>query len=312
MTYEFLSKSSNGDYLVTIAIGDAYFEKWREFILPSWKIYADVHGLGIAVARTDLIDRSNPLWKKPTWQKMLIPSSLSETEVIRVCYLDTDILINPFAPNIFEYFEQNKIGVTSIRSEMPYEPYEVQKKLAFFRNKYIDPTYPLDSSLFFTTKQLYEYHKFVDQGEEFCAGLLLFSNKEQELRMRNWFNLYDSKVESITNGGDQTHLNYHIISEGIQHFIPYKFQAIWAYEAAWNHPDLFMENFESSNRIKNAISSVLLNNHFLHFAGGSKESKVIWDKKNFDIEEFVETFKGLILYSKEKAKTPVLGTTFAN
>ena len=27
---EFLSKSSNGDYLVTIAIGDAYFEKWKE------------------------------------------------------------------------------------------------------------------------------------------------------------------------------------------------------------------------------------------------------------------------------------------
>jgi hypothetical protein len=130
--------------------------------------------------------------------------------------------------------------------------------------------------------------------------------------MKKWFNFYDSGVESITNGGDQTHLNYHILSEDIQHFIPYKFQAIWAYEVAWNHPDLFMENFESPNRIKNAINSVLLNNHFLHFAGGSKESKVIWDKQNFDVAEFVEKFKDLILYSKEKAKSPVLGTTFAS
>jgi len=50
----------------------------------------------------DLILPADAMWKKATWQKMLIGEYLQKKglAVASVCYLDTDILINPTAPNI--------------------------------------------------------------------------------------------------------------------------------------------------------------------------------------------------------------------
>lgn len=311
MSMQIIRTSLSGDYLVTIAIGDGYAEKWREIILPSWDEYSRRHGLGIAVVLSDLVAKDDKLWKKPNWQKLLLPQVAINNGIKRACYLDTDILINPFAPNVFTSFKSGKIGVTSIRTGMPYESFEVQKRLAYLRHYFVNPDYPLDSALFFTTEQLYAYHGFEDQKEEFCSGLMLFSPSEQLSRMEFWFNEYDSKTESITNGGEQTHLNFHLLSENLASFLDYRFQAIWAYEAAWYHPHLFSEVFKDKIHIKKSISNSLLNNYFLHFAGASTESNVIWDKDNFNLQEFIGEYEALQEYSKLKPKSPALGTRFA-
>ena len=36
-------------------------------------------------------------------------------KIENICILDLDILINPFAPNIFEFIKKNKINLTSLR-----------------------------------------------------------------------------------------------------------------------------------------------------------------------------------------------------
>jgi hypothetical protein len=311
MSLQIIRSSTSGDYLVTVAIGGEYAKKWREIVLPSWNEYALRNDVGIAVVLEDLLPKDDPLWKKPNWQKLLLPKVAHENGIKRACYLDTDILINPFAPNVFDSYKEGKIGVTSIRTGMPYVAFEVQKRLAYLRHHFVNPNYPLDSALFFTTKQLYTYHGFEDQGEEFCSGLLLFSPIEQLSTMQTWFNQYDSRTKSITNGGEQTHLNFHLLSQNLASFIDYRFQAIWAYEAAWNHPHIFREGFKDSKEVKKAINNSLLNNHFLHFAGASAESNVIWDKSNFDLQEFIQEYESLQKYSKLKPQSPVLGTKFA-
>jgi hypothetical protein len=311
MTFREIRKSETGDYLITIAIGDAYLEQWESKILPSWKMYAEIHNLGIGVVTSDLIDRTHRNWKKPTWQKLLLPKLLTGSKISRICYLDTDILINPFAPNVFDFHVQGKIGVTSIRFNMPYQAIDVQKRLAYLRNKFLDSNYPLDSALFFSTKQLYEFHGFSDQGDEFCAGFLLFSPSDFHEKMETWFNYYNAETESITNGGDQTHVNFHILKEKLDNFLPYRFQAIWAYEAAWNRPDLFESKFEDPKKVKDALNTLLLNNYFLHFAGGSRESRIIWNDENFNLEEYVKLYKSLNSYAKEKSTGIPVGTIFA-
>ena len=65
----------------------------------------------------DLLSKKDPFWKKATWQKMLIGSHLSSSglNINNICYLDTDILINPNSPNVFKNHEKkNFISVTSI------------------------------------------------------------------------------------------------------------------------------------------------------------------------------------------------------
>lgn len=291
-SFRVIKASKSGNYLVTIAIGETYEARFQKNSLETWEKYAEKHELGIILFYDHLIDKSHPKWKKPTWQKLLIGSILLESgyPIKYVCYLDTDIIINPFSPNIFNYSVSKKISVVSLRNNLPFHYDHTLKKLALLRKKYIDPKYPLDSALFANLKTLYGYQSLPIQSDEFCAGLLLFNPHELAKQMEDWFYLYDQHVESITDGGDQIHLNYHILSSNLASFLDYEFQAIWAFEAANYYPFLFIDGFNDRSLYKECIKSTLMRVNFLHFAGSWPESST------FSLDKFSLDFVYLDLY----------------
>ncbi|NBO36702.1 hypothetical protein EBU91_04110 [bacterium] len=291
-SFKVIRPTKTGNYLVTIAVGELYEARFQKNALGTWEKYAEKYDLGIILFHDHLIDESHPKWKKPTWQKLIIGSVLLESgyPIKSVCYLDTDIIINPFAPNIFNYSVSNKISVVSLRNNLPFNYELTLRRLALLRNKYIDSKYPLDSSLFANLKSLYEYQNLPTQGDEFCAGLLLFNPQELAKQMEDWFYLYDKHVESITDGGDQTHLNYHVLSSNLASFLNYEFQAIWAFEAANHYPFLFIDGFKNKSLYKECIQSTLMRVNFLHFAGSWPESST------FSLDEFSLDFTYLDLY----------------
>ncbi len=305
-------KSKSHNYIVTIVIGEEYLNNWKRYFSESWIKYANKYDLGILIVVDDLLARENNRWKKATWQKLLIPGIFAEKVVGLCCYVDSDILINPFAPNIFDEYQAGKVGVVSIRKRLPYPQREVTKRLAYLRQRYLDKDYPLDSSLFMTTTQLYNYHNFADQNDEFCAGVLLFDPNEMRAKFLDWFNLYPSNVDSITQGGDQTHLNFHIISEGLQNWLDYRYQAIWVYEVSWNFRELYEQKFSNLNQNQAAIWQVLANNHFLHFAGGSADSNFYLKLSNINIDHFVDYWKDYFEYQQKLPEGRPRGTYHAN
>jgi hypothetical protein len=284
-SFKVIKTSKSGNYLATIAIGQSYYERFETNSLDTWRKYADMHDIGVIVFFDNLIDTSHPKWKKPTWQKLLIGSILLKTDfpVKLVCYLDTDIIINPFSPNVFDCFVSGKVSVVSLRNNLPFNYSHTLKKLALLRKKYIDPKYPLDSALFASLKTLYEHQNLSIQNDEFCAGLLMFNPLEMAQQMEDWFYLYDKQVESITSGGDQTHLNYHILSSDLANFLDYEFQAIWAFEAANYYPFLFIDGFNDRSLYKECIQSTLMRVNFLHFAGSWPESST-FNLNNFSLD----------------------------
>lgn len=277
--------------LATIAIGDAYYNSWKAYALPGWEKYCRRHGLGLVVFDEDLIAEDHKLWKKATWQKMLIGETLkkSQFKVENVCYLDTDILINPMAPNVFESHDSETIGLVSLRKNLPF-PYEsVLRRLAFLRHTHYDRSYPLDSALFMSLNQLYGYHSVPVQPDEACMGLIVFSVPNHAEIMRGWFDKYDRDVKSVTNGGDQTHVNYEIQSWGKISWLDYRFQAIWAFEMAWKYPFLYDSGRDNPDLSRDCIEASLYANHFLHFAGSWYESEM------WKIEGIFEGEKGKLL-----------------
>ena len=183
---------------------------------------------------------------------------------------------------------------------MPYDYFEINKRLAYLRKKFLDPSYRLDSAQHFSTRELYDYHSFPDQGDEFCSGVLLFSPTEMNHYLEEWFFLYKSDVRSITAGGEQTHLNYHIFSNNLAHLLPYKFQAIWAFEVAWSHIRLFEEEFLDKKSIKEAVIQVVLNNHFVHFAGNQIETSKAFDREVLDTLNSLKLWQGLDEYLRQE------------
>lgn len=262
--------------IATIAIGDDYFQPWEEFALPTWKEYCDRHALGLVVFDDDLIPRNAPTWKKATWQKMLIGEALnnSSMQINNVCYLDSDILVNHLAPNIFDGYNPRNIGLVSQRNGLPQPLEPTLRRLAFLRHTCYDNKYPLDSALFMSPKQIFEYHGIPVQKDYACMGLVVFNVENHRQLMRAWFDKYDRNVDSLTGGGDEPLINYEIQNWGSVSWLDYRFQALWIYEIAWKYPFLYDFGRDNADLIKECVEASLFTNYFLHFAGSWYESEM--------------------------------------
>ena len=300
---------NNKNYLVTIAIGKEYYDNWASRALPLWKEYCKKNNLGIIVFYKDLIPKNHIAWKKPTWQKLLIGSTLKEKkiDISNICYLDTDILINPYAPNIFDYYKSTKIGVVSIKKNLPYPIDDVLRRVSFLRNRHYYKKYPLDSAIFKSIENIFKFHKLPKQDDFFCAGLFLFNLLNHSNMMKKIFHKYPSNIKSITNGGDQTHLNFEFQTSADILWLDYRFQSIWVYEMAWKYPFLYT-NKKNSRLISQCIEASLYQNYFLHFAGSWYESDM-WKIGNFFNEaNKKEEIKKYYTYLKTKVTGREKGT----
>ncbi len=300
-----INPGKSNNVIATVAIGDQYYEAWEKYAFPTWKKYCERQDLGLIVFDADLLSKESKTWKKPTWQKLLIGTVLKAKlpNVKNVCYLDTDILINYMAPNVFDDYDSSTIGLVSKRKKLPY-PYDgVLRRIAFLRNHFYDKSYPLDSSLFISIEKLYEYHGLVAQNDEACAGFFLFNVANHAEIMLNWFAKYDQTIESITGGGDQTHFNYEIQSWGKVSWLDYKYQAIWVFEMAWKYPFLYDFGRDNKELIKECIQASLFTNYFLHFAGSWHESDMWKVGGVLEGSNEQKRFEGF----SEYLKTPVTG-----
>lgn len=296
---------ASNNIIATIAIGDDYYNNWLDFAYPTWKKYCDRFDLGLVVFDQNLLSRNDTFWKKATWQKLLIGKVIKNElpSVENVCYLDTDILINPMAPNVFDDFDPKTIGLVSLRKNLPYPPENVLRRIAFFRNKYYDEKYPLDSALFISVRDLYEYHKLPEQGDIACAGMFVFNIDTYADWMKEFFYKYSRDITSITNNGDQTHFNYEVLANADVSWLDYRFQAIWTYEMAWKFPFLYHYGRKDKTLIKQCVEASLFSNYFLHFAGSWFESDM-WKVDGIMAEkETLQQFEEYNIY----LKMPVIG-----
>ena len=307
-----LIKSKNKNYLSCIVIGKNFLRQWKKYVLPSWKLYCENHKIGLIIFTDDLVSRKNAAWKKATWQKMLIGSAILQKKIIvnNVCYLDADILINPYAPNIFNFHIEKKISLVSLRNRLPYDYIKTKKKISFYRKYFYDNSYPLNSAILFTLKQIYKYHKLPVMSDEACMGLFIFNVKKFASKMKSWFYKYPKNISSITGGGDQIHYNYEIQKNVNVNWLDYKFQCIWNYEMSNYYPFLYNSKFKNFDLFNECILNSLYNNYFLHFAGSWHESGLLYKKKITKIKLLSKSSRSIHEYLKKeivaKSKSRVL------
>ena len=278
----YIEPGASGNVLSTVAIGENYLEIWERNALPTWAEYCNRHDLGLIVFDQEMLERESRFWKKATWQKLLIANCLAESGLLvtNVCYLDTDILISPFAPNIFNGYDPAMIAVVSQVRDLPQPLCLTLRRLAFLRHNRWDTNYPLDSSLFMTPQQIFSFHGLPEFNNYFCAGMFVFNVERHRLLMKEWFEKYTREVHSITGGGDEAHVNYEFQNWGKLSWLPYRFQALWTYEVAWHYPFLFNREVFGTELVRECIEASLYKNHFLHFAGSWHECQM-WKTGGF-------------------------------
>ena len=283
---------NSGNVIVSHAVGGNYLKNWENNSLDSWLYYCEKHDLGLLILTELILDDG----KKIHWQKLLLGNELKKLEIgiINACYLDTDIIINPGATNIFEGYNQKKVGLVSQYKNLPYNRLAVLRKLAFFRHNYYSKNYPLDSSLFFSAKETYKYHDLRPYDDYACMGVFLINLKNHANFLYKLFQKYNHGIKSLDGGSEEVYLNYEIISNNLVQWLPYKWQSLWIFEMPWCHSHLYFNANKSS--ILNSIKSSLFNCNFLHFAGTWEG--IHWNEcenllKNLKIDDYLQFEKYL-------------------
>lgn len=296
------------NWIVTIAIGKSYLQNFERYALASWQKYCKFHDIGILAVTGDLISKDNPSWKKANWQKLLIPKLLMKEipGVNYVCYLDTDILINPYAPNIFDSYDGCSYGLVSRVENLPMPLNLVQRQFVYLRNRFYDSDYPLDSGVFMPLNKQYEFSNLPPLNQAACTGVILFNPSLVFQEMYDWFYKYKISDVSVTDG-EQTHLNYEILNTGKVQWFQYEFQAIWVYEMAWKYPFLYGQNSKNKELIIDCIEASLFSNYFLHFGGSWHESEMWLTDGIANGLEFEVLNEGFSRYLKTELKGESLG-----
>ena len=284
--------------LATIAIGEQYLQPFMKYAYHTWAMYCHRHDLGLILFDEDLISPDHPKWKKATWQKYLIGEVVSNSnlKVENVCYLDTDILISPLAPNIFDQHKKGRVSLVSQWYNLPYRRDDILRRIAFFRNRYFSPDYPLDSLLFATLKQLFDFSSLPEQPDYACAGLFVFNVDEFATSMSRFFHTYESSILTPSAGGDELYFNFFIQTNDLGNWLNYQFQALWIYEVAVNYSFLYESGTSDNHLVKKCIEASLFSNYFLHFAGSWHESKMWEQVKVLDDKESIEKFNDFNSY----------------
>ena len=282
-----INSDKNKNYLVTIAIGKKLFSDWKKYAYPSWKLYCRKNGLGLICFDHHLIDKKNIYFKKPHWQKYLIGHHLKNEKINNVCYLDTDFIINPFSPDIFKKRNMKFIYASSNIYGLPYNLEKAQKNVSYYRKKYINNKYPLDSAIFASKEKTYKFANLSVKKDDLCSGLFVFNLKKHSALLESLFFNYYKNPKSLTEG-DQIHFSFHLLKSKIFKRLDYKFQAYWIYEMAINYPFLYF--IKNKKVLKECVLNTLMNNYFLHFPGSWIEGRM-W--KNFFIDK-----KNLVFYKK--------------
>lgn len=264
------------NWIVAVAIGEKYFDEWFHSAYPLWDEYAKKYSLGLVVFTKNLSELAQNQEKKANWQKLLIGEKFlsSRIPVKNILYLDTDMLISPFAPNIFDSYQEDKISVVS-QAQNLYQPlHQTLRRLAFLRHTFLDKRYPLDSALFMKPAEIFKFHKLRPFTNYFCTGLFVFNVKNHSETLQRWYYKYKSKIKTITGGGEEPIFNYELQKWGKLQLLPYEFQALWTFEIAWKYPFLFKLEKKGFHLTRDCIEASLYANHFLHFAGSWHECQM--------------------------------------
>lgn len=279
--WSFNLSSSVRSVLVTTAIGEEYFKNWSRFSASTWIRYAQRHNLGVAVVTEIPADFALPPHLNGAWAKLVAPEIVWKTAkwTERFLLIDTDILIAPSAPNIFESVPEGRFGVVS-QERTPYPRGEIRRRIAFFRNRLYSADYPLDSILHAEAREIFLQQGLPPHDDYFCSGMVVLGS-EHFTQLRTWIDSVEAQVAAASFAWEEPFLNDWIqSSEPV--WLDYRFQAIWVFEMAWKYPFLyeFGSDVASQHITARCVESNLLENYFLHFAGSWFESSA-WKCETF-------------------------------
>lgn len=287
-------KSSKAIYLTVV--GKSFQKLFKKYCLKFFKSYCKKHDLGLIVLYDLLIDKKNliePFNYRLNLQRLLIPGEIKRLfpKYKYLADIDADCLPSLMARNIFDFTNFKNANDKNVYLTHPrptnYSRGNLGRRLSLLRKKYLDKKFPLNSILSGEDENEKKAYNLKFKGPIATIGTCVAPTNFL-------IKCCDKIISKIIRNPDnavylQHHTNKTFRMEGRIGWLPYEFQAIWAYEVALYYPFL-MKNLNNHKLLNSCIKATLSRVDMLHFAGSWPENKVFKDKILIDKYELIKNY----------------------
>ena len=264
--------------LVSLCVGSTYVAQLHK-VMPGWRNWCAAHNY-------DLILFDEPLDASPlansrsfAWQKLLAMSSPKLRSYGQALWLDTDILINPCAPNPLLDSDITKVFIArDMASPLSFEPTWLKSLWSNILHFSLLRSQPNNSFLLnSTSKHLFSYYDLWGFSARnrvlYNTGVIGFSPLHHaSIFEQIYYRWYDGGSGALH---EMIPLNLEITQRGLISEIDSKFNYLaGVLHAAWSSEPLLLQEWLNLGpdplTANNFIKHLFNTSYFLHFAGAHK------------------------------------------
>ncbi len=251
--------------LVTLAIGKRFRDRWNLICRDNWQAYADRHGYDLICIEDPLDDSERARARSPAWQKCLILSQPFVGEYERVVWLDSDILINPDAPDVGAGLPKGRVGAVDEFASPTREDYRrILGKLYEYWEAHSIPFVRNETpEAYYSASGLTPSFQSVVQ-----TGVLVLSPEHHRTILESVYSSYEE-----TRGPEWNYemrpLSYELLKADAVTWLDPRFNAIWGSYKMSEFP--FLLDHPGHDRAAECVGRALQKVYFLHFAGSANE-----------------------------------------
>lgn len=247
--------------IVTLAVGAEYQANWCKYSQAGWQEYAHRHGLDVFVLTEPLDPSPRAASRSVAWQKCLVLQQPFVQQYEQIVLLDSDIVINPTAPNICEQVPAGRVGGTISGSHIHADLRDVLLARMWRPPNAYRPglrNWLEDQSAIYGLFGLPPHDAGIVQ-----TGVLVAEKGHAGL----FHAVYDAQYPVQLRTYEQIPLSHALLAAGVFHEIDTRFNSV-LYEAMLVHfPYLQDKNLSDYDRLAAMLVEVQYhNNFFLHFA----------------------------------------------
>lgn len=263
--------------LVTLVLGKIYIERFRRYCYANWKAYADHHGIDLVIFTEPLDTSARAVTRSPAWQKCLALTAHRMKQYTQVAWIDSDIIIRPDAPLVFEGVAIDQIA--AVEDFVHPSPEEYKARLAYLEASWRRHNLPFVSAL--SQHEYYRAFGLPPADRVAQTGVMVASPESHSSLLRGVYDRYEDR------GGAEYHyemrpLSYEIVTSGNAVWLDPRFNVVTAFALDHSLLDDFLRpyrfherittklnlaSFPRQHRLRNGYRALLRDSYFLHFAG---------------------------------------------
>jgi hypothetical protein len=207
--------------IVTLAIGNRYADLWKIFCKDNWNRYATRRGYEIICIDTPLDSSTRAKSRSPAWQKCLVLSQPWSDKYERIVWVDSDILMNSYAPDVSEGVPLDKVGAAD---EYSYPTAELYQVFLDRVSRYL----PATGTGFIEEHTAQQYHANFGLPSKFNkvvqTGVLVLNSKYHRELLEHVYYTYEDKPGL---NYEMRPLSYELQNEDMVQWIDSRFNALW-------------------------------------------------------------------------------------